>query len=416
MKGIFRKEIVSNNSQRLFGEILLVSPFSFISITLSMLIVFILLVLIVMNGTFSRKESVQGYLTPNKGIINVKTPVSGYIETHNVVLGQQVVKGEILLVISAQEELRSAESVNNKLINQILKKKKIIKQTMKDNALLNSSELKQLKLSNENLKKEIKQISNQINWQKEQASTSYNSWQEHIEYFNKNLITINELTSKKNSYLQDKANLDLSIRQKTSLLGEKIEIEKQIEQLPIYNKKITNELHEKLASLDERLINLESNNTFTISAPISGRITSINANSGNSISANETLFKIIPENANLFAELYLPSRAIGFVEEGQNVLLRYSAFPYQRYGLYTGKIMQIAQSTINPGELNFPLYEKVPVYKVKVELDSQVIKAYGKQFNLQAGMSVAAEIIIEKRSLFEWVFSPLQNMNNKAKL
>jgi hypothetical protein len=49
----------------------------------------------------------------------------------------------------------------------------------------------------------------------------------------------------------------------------------------------------------------------------------------------------------LQAEIYIPSRAIGFVKPGQEVRLLYDAFPYQRFGAYRGRVVA-ASSSKNP--------------------------------------------------------------------
>jgi membrane fusion protein len=40
----------------------------------------------------------------------------------------------------------------------------------------------------------------------------------------------------------------------------------------------------------------------------------------------------VPSGARLLAHLYAPSSAVGFLRADQPVLLRYDAFPYQKYG------------------------------------------------------------------------------------
>lgn len=111
--------------------------------------------------------------------------------------------------------------------------------------------------------------------------------------------------------------------------------------------------------------------------------------------------------------MFLPSRAIGFVEKNQKVLIRYDAFPYQRYGLYGGRIVQIAETVINPNEISIQLPIQEPVYRIKVELDKQTVNAYNKEMPLQTGMSVAAEIILEERSLGQWLLEPIYSLRGK---
>ena len=60
---------------------------------------------------------------------------------------------------------------------------------------------------------------------------------------------------------------------------------------------------------------------------------------------------LVPAGARLEARLYGPSRAIGFVRPGQRVLLRYEAFPHQKFGQYEGVVRSVSRSTVGPAEL-----------------------------------------------------------------
>ncbi|MBL4772372.1 MAG: HlyD family efflux transporter periplasmic adaptor subunit, partial [Alcanivoracaceae bacterium] len=165
--------------------------------------------------------------------------------------------------------------------------------------------------------------------------------------------------------------------------------------------------------LNERQIELEGSESYAIKASIDGRITSIQVHPGQSVSPQKSLLTIIPNDTELYAELFLPSRAIGFINVGQQVLLRFDAFPYQRFGLYEGTVEQVAQAVINPDEAEIPLPTPDPVYRVKVSLSSQFVKTYGKSLSLQAGMSLTADIILEERTLGEWLFAPIYSLRGK---
>ena len=60
---------------------------------------------------------------------------------------------------------------------------------------------------------------------------------------------------------------------------------------------------------------------------------------------------LVPAGALLEARLYGPSRAIGFVRPGQRVLLRYDAYPHQKFGHYAGTVTAVSRATVSPGEL-----------------------------------------------------------------
>jgi len=111
----------------------------------------------------------------------------------------------------------------------------------------------------------------------------------------------------------------------------------------------------------------------------------------------------MPESSKLVAQLMVPSSAVGFIRPGDQVQLRYQAFPHQKFGHYPGSVMQVSPSAIpDPAGGAGP-----PVYRVLVSLESQSVLAYGERETLRPGMLVDADILGERRRIIEWVFEPL---------
>jgi membrane fusion protein len=93
--------------------------------------------------------------------------------------------------------------------------------------------------------------------------------------------------------------------------------------------------------------------------------------------------------------------------------MRYEAFPYQRFGLYRGEIVQFSKSVLLPNEVNMPVPVSEPVYQVHVKLDSQAVNAYGSEVMLQSGMLLSADIVLEQRSLLNWLFEPILSLRGR---
>jgi membrane fusion protein len=109
----------------------------------------------------------------------------------------------------------------------------------------------------------------------------------------------------------------------------------------------------------------------------------------------------------LEAELFVPTRAIGFVQPGQKVRILYDAFPYQSFGTYGGRIIRISQTILKDSDISVPVTLQEPAYKVTVALDRPDIDAYGQKMPLQADMLLRADIILARRSLMSWLTDPL---------
>jgi membrane fusion protein len=136
---------------------------------------------------------------------------------------------------------------------------------------------------------------------------------------------------------------------------------------------------------------------------------------GQPVSAGATLAVMTPADGHLEAELLAPSRAIGFIREGQEVRLQLQAFPYQRFGTLAGKVKSVSGTVIAPSDVSIPglsLHE--PVFRVRVSLAAEEIIAYGKSHPLQPGMLLTAEVVLDRQNLLRWLFDPLYAVSRKS--
>ena len=132
---------------------------------------------------------------------------------------------------------------------------------------------------------------------------------------------------------------------------------------------------------------------------------------GQAVQVGQPLMSLLPDGSQLQAQLLVPSAAVGFIEPGDRVLLRYQAYPYQKFGHHGGKVIRVSRSAITPTSENGQGTE--PYYRVLVALDRQSITAYGKSEPLRPGMRLDADILGERRKLYEWVLEPLYSLHGK---
>ena len=176
-----------------------------------------------------------------------------------------------------------------------------------------------------------------------------------------------------------------------------------------------------IASVNQELTESEAKRHLTITAPEGGIVTAVVADVGQAVDGSRPLLSIVPTGAKLQARLYAPSRAVGFIKPGDEVLLRYQAYPYQKFGHAKGKVISVSKTALPGNEISAVgnqsggggQQNSEPLYSITVELASQSINAYGRKQNLQAGMQLDADIMHEKRHLYEWVLEPLFSLTGK---
>lgn len=154
-------------------------------------------------------------------------------------------------------------------------------------------------------------------------------------------------------------------------------------------------------------ISATKTNGTMITAPVTGQVIVSEAREGMVATANSTLFLLAREGGKLQARMLVPSRAVGFIKSGQEVRLAIDAFPFQRFGSTRARITQISGTALMPGQAEVPWSFEEASYFVDAELTSSNLQAYGQPIRIENGMQFSADIIIDRRSLIEWLLDPL---------
>jgi membrane fusion protein len=173
-------------------------------------------------------------------------------------------------------------------------------------------------------------------------------------------------------------------------------------------------LETKKSQIDLQIDELNIQGSRMIRAPSDGVVDNLQARIGQRVYSGKgdvPLLTIVPSDDVLFANLLVPVRSSGFLQKGQEITIRYDAFPYQKFGLYSGTIQRISETIFMPNELTVtPLPVDGPVYLVSVQLDSSNVSAYGKKFPLKSGMTISADIKLDERSLMQWFLEPIYSL------
>jgi membrane fusion protein len=172
-----------------------------------------------------------------------------------------------------------------------------------------------------------------------------------------------------------------------------------------------------MSSAQQELTEAQARRSVVITAPEDGRATLVTGEVGQVADTARPLLNIVPAQSQLQVKLFAPSYTIGFIRPGDKVLVRYQAFPYQKFGLHDGKVVAVSTAAVPSTELaGFTLPEMAatePVYAITVNLASQTVMAYGQPQTLQAGQRLEADILQETRKLYEWMLEPLYSITGK---
>jgi len=231
------------------------------------------------------------------------------------------------------------------------------------------------------------------------------------------LVSVQTLNQAQDFLLQIASQQQSLERQKTTLEQERVTLASDLVNLPLKNQAELAETDRTISTLEQEIAETEARRQIVVAAPQDGTVSAVQAELGSSANTTVPLLSIIPAGSTLQAQLFAPSRSIGFVAPGQNVLLRYEAFPYQRFGRSEGTVASVSRAAISPAELPqqltglTTLYDvNAPIYRITVALAQQAVTAYGKPVPLQPGMQLEADVLLERRRLIDWVFDPLYTL------
>lgn len=171
---------------------------------------------------------------------------------------------------------------------------------------------------------------------------------------------------------------------------------------------------------------------MTIRSPETGVIqASAITTVGQVLSPGTELMRIVPSGQKLEIEAYLPNRDVGFVEAGQEAVIKVEAFPFTRYGILHGKVTRVATDAIPEPDArqteessSANLQTSVPfsnaqrmqnlVYPVVIEPVETDILVDGSAVPLSPGMAVTVEVKTGQRRILEYLFSPLAEVSSGA--
>jgi membrane fusion protein len=405
---LFRQEAVEfQRHNRQWGEVLLLQPLSTKVVAWFIVAVVALIIAFLFVGQYSRKETVAGYLAPTAGTAKIFPPRQGVIKDIHIAEGQEVQEGQPLLTIETSQIAASGEDINAAILDTLAVHKDRLARQIRAEEQRTNSERERLTALLRGLETEIAHLRSQMAIQADRIRVSENLFAQAAKLVAKGYMPATELNRREVDVLQQKQGLNALHQQLATRENQHTETRYALEQLPTVMAEKIQVLRNELAETEQRIAEINGRRAYVIRAPAHGRVSALQATVGQNADPRHLQLEIIPADSILQAELFVPTRAIGFVKAGQAVRILYEAFPFQHFGTYSGEIVKVSQTILTSSDVSAPVPLKEPAYRVTVSLDQPDIDAYGKKISLQAGMLLKADIILEKRSLMNWLLDPL---------
>lgn len=408
---LFRSEITDKKrDENFFGDVILIRPISFSIYTILFVIFTVSLFIFMYFGHYASKETVKGVLNPQSGLVKVYAPQRGIIQLREFEEGDEIFVDEVIYVVSTERHLNGNEKVQTLVMLETEKSIVIIEAQIKEQkklAELNNKDIsKQLKYT----KQEITSLKKEIKLHQDRVALYAEAVVRIKKITNDQFMPRTEYTKSYQIHLDSRVRLVQLERNLTTIMNRKWQLQAKLNNIPVALTQSVLSYQKSLSEYRQRLAETRGNQSYTIVAPASGRVTALLYNVGDTINPNSPLLTILPNNAELRADLYVPTRAAGFLQKNQEVKIRFDAFPYQKFGLHDGIVEQISGNIIIPGEVVLPVDVKEPVYKVSVKLNKQTVTAFGREYYLQVGMLLQGDIIRDRSRIIDWILEPLYRL------
>lgn len=414
---LFRKEVLEAKRSGWLGGISLAQPVRLWVLTSAAVIAALVVALFLTFGTYTRRSTVVGQLVPSKGLATVLAPATGVISRLDVSEGQRISAGQLIGVVSVPRATVSDGDTVAAIEQHLEQRQDGLRTALGAQRQLFLVQSGGLAAQLANARRELAQVEAEIATRNEQTRIANETLERLRQLQDGKFVSLLQIKQQESAALEQVSAMQALQRQAINTRKTIVQIQQAIRELPSQRRANEANFQRDLAMLRQEQVETEASGALAINAPVSGIISAQTVKFGQAVQAGQPLVTILPAGGRLEAELLVPSRAIGFIEPGDTVLLRYQAYPYQKFGHHLGRVAQISRSALSPtelGALRASAQPQDPIYRVTVALANQAVTAYGRAEPLKPGMLLDADILGEQRRLIEWIFEPLYTLRGNV--
>ena len=145
-----------------------------------------------------------------------------------------------------------------------------------------------------------------------------------------------------------------------------------------------------------------------LTAPVAGTVQQLAIHSpGGVVTPAQNLMVIVPDEAEVTAEVVVQNKDIGFVQPGQAVEVKFETFNFTRYGTVPATVSRMAADAVNDEKQGAIFPATLKLQKVSIDVD-------GREIRLSPGMNVTAEIKTGRRRVIDFLLSPIQRTASES--
>jgi len=416
---LFRREALEAQSAQYLGGIRIAHNPRHLTVAVVAMLLAGALVTFAIWGEVTRKARIPGLLVPALGTLQLTSVATGTVTERRVSENDFVLEGQVLFVLDTDRT--AAQGNTAALVSQSML---LREQTLRAERSLRELQARQRQQALADRLRAIALEATQADAEAQFAERRVDLAAKTVERYRQlaatGFVADVQAQAKLEELLDLQARAQAARRTVAALRREEAAL--QAEQTASATQALTEltQIDRSLAALAQDTTENEARRQLIVRAPHASTVTALHAPLGSAVQPGQALATLVPQTTAgavtvLHAELYAPSRTAGFVHAGQEVRLRYAAFPYQKFGMARGTVSSVSRTPVNPQELPQGQAQALmtaaqanePLFRIKVALASQRIEAFGQEQHLKPGMGLEADVVQERRAVWEWLLEPL---------
>ncbi len=414
--GLFRAQVRAHAESAWLGRIVLIRPISFAFLTACALAIGVVLAVFFTLGEYTRKARVEGVLAPELGVVKIVAQQAGIVASVRVAEGDDVARDATLVTLGDGREGAAREEIGGAVAARLAEREDALARQRASTAAAARTEIAGLARRVEGLGLELAQLDREIATQAARGEISERGVDRAHRLEDIGFLSRAALDRERDAAIEQRSRLESLGRSRLALARDLDTARFDADAARERGQAQLAAIDMQHASVGQEKLERELQYRPALVAPTAGTVAAVLVEPGQMVLPGTTLATLIPRGSRLEAHLFAPSRSIGFVRPGQEVLLRYVAYPHQKFGTYRARVVAISRNPLPAAELGFvpPDGSREPLYRIKAALDSQSALAYGHAQPLKAGMQVEADVLLDRRRLMEWIFEPLLSLAGRA--
>jgi membrane fusion protein len=261
------------------------------------------------------------------------------------------------------------------------------------------------------LQQAYQQTHQQVQNNRYAMETMRKTMRDYAQYLAQGLVTKTQLSQQQAQFYQQQNSYQ---QLQTFYQQQGIEIEKLVaeqEHRRVAMAQSLSQLVNQESDLQSQLIQADASGDVMVVSPVAGQLVVMSVTTGQMVHVGDALAQIVPTADDVYQlVLWVPNSALPYVGVHDDIKIRYDAFPFAKFGQFSGQIIALANvpSTLEERAhyVNAPKDDQ-PYYKAIAKIHVKSIRYQDKALLLATGMKAQVTLFLEARPLYQWILAPL---------